>query len=74
MNDLKQRTVRAEKRHRDDVRAQLEKAQVNLRPRGGLQERTVNVLYYLNKYSPDLLSDLRGTLSTDTSAHQIVEL
>jgi bacillithiol biosynthesis cysteine-adding enzyme BshC len=74
MNDLKQRTVRAEKRHRDDVRAQLEKAQMNLRPQGTLQERTVNVLYYLNKYSPDLLSDLRAALSTDTSAHQIVEL
>jgi len=74
MNDLKQRTVRAEKRHRDDVRAQLEKAQVNLRPQGALQERTINVLYYLNKYSLDLLDDLRATLSTDTSAHQIVEL
>ena len=74
MNDLKQRTVRAEKRHRDDVRAQLEKAQVNLRPEGALQERTVNVLYYLNKYSLDLLKDLRTTLSTDTSSHQIVEL
>ncbi|PSQ97850.1 MAG: bacillithiol biosynthesis cysteine-adding enzyme BshC [Bacteroidetes bacterium SW_9_63_38] len=74
LNDLKQRTVRAEKRHRDDVRAQLEKARVNLRPRGTLQERTVNVLYYLNKYSPDLLADLRATLSTDTSAHQIVTL
>jgi bacillithiol biosynthesis cysteine-adding enzyme BshC len=74
MNDLKQRTVRAEKRHRDDVRAQLNKAQVNLRPQGALQERTINVLYYLNKYSLALLGDLRAALSTDTSAHQIVEL
>jgi hypothetical protein len=32
------------------------------------------VLYYLNKYSPDLLDDLRRTLRTDTSAHQVVEL
>ena len=74
MNDLKQRTVRAEKRHHDDVRAQLEKARVNLRPDGALQERTINVLYYLNKYSPDLLDDLRAALSTDTTAHQLVEL
>jgi bacillithiol biosynthesis cysteine-adding enzyme BshC len=74
MEDLKQRTVRAEKRHHDEVRAQLRKAQVNLRPQGTLQERQINVLYYLNKYSLDLLGDLRAALDTDTSAHQIVEL
>jgi len=74
MEELKQRTVRAEKRHHDEVRAQLEKAQANLRPTGALQERTVNVLYYLNKYSLGLLDDLRAALDTDTSSHQIVEL
>jgi bacillithiol biosynthesis cysteine-adding enzyme BshC len=74
MEELKQRTVRAEKRHHDEVRAQLQKAQVNLRPMGTLQERVVNVLYYLNKYSPALIDDLRAAVSTDTSAHQIVEL
>lgn len=74
MEDLKQRTVRAEKRHHDEVRTQLEKAQVNLRPDGQLQERMVNVLYYLNKYSFDLIEDLRASLSTETSAHQIVDL
>jgi bacillithiol biosynthesis cysteine-adding enzyme BshC len=74
MNDLKQKVVRAEKRQQDEVRAQLRKAHVNLRPGGALQERTINVLYYLNKYSLDLLDDLRETLRTDTSAHQVVEL
>ena len=74
MEDLKKRTVRAEKRHHDEVRAQLEKAQANLRPEGTLQERLINVLYYLNKYSLTLLDDLRAGLDTDTSAHQIVEL
>lgn len=74
METLKQKVVRAEKRQQDEGRAQLEKAHVNLRPNGTLQERTINVLYYLNKYSPDLLSDLRDRLDTDTSAHQVVEL
>ena len=74
MDRLKQKVVRAEKRQQDEVRAQLEKAQVNLRPRGTLQERMINVLYYLNKYNLDLLDDLRYQLSTDTSAHQVVEL
>ncbi len=74
METLKQKVVRAEKRQQDEVRAQLQKAHVNLRPNGGLQERTINVLYYLNKYSLDLLDELRHALPTNTSAHQIVEL
>ena len=74
METLKQKVVRAEKRQQDEVRAQLEKAHVNLRPNGSLQERVVIVLYYLNKYSLDLLGDLRHALRTDTSAHQVVEL
>lgn len=74
MEALKQRTVRAEKRHHDQVEAQLQKAQANLRPGGRLQERTINVLYYLNKYSVDLIDDFRQSLSTDTAEHQIVSL
>ncbi len=74
MNDLKQKVVRAEKRQQDEMRAQLEKAHANLRPGGTLQERTINVLYYLNKYSLDLIDDLRHTLRTDTAEHQVVEL
>ncbi|MFB6231066.1 MAG: bacillithiol biosynthesis cysteine-adding enzyme BshC [Salinibacter sp.] len=74
METLKQKVVRAEKRQHDEVRAQLEKAHINLRPNGTLQERRINVLYYLNKYSVDLLDDLRHALHTDTSTHQVVEL
>jgi bacillithiol biosynthesis cysteine-adding enzyme BshC len=74
MEALKQKVVRAEKRQQDEVRAQLEKAHVNLRPGGTLQERMINVTYFLNKYSLGLLSELRHSLRTDTSAHQVVEL
>lgn len=74
MNALKHKVVKAEKRQKDEVRAQLEKAHANLRPGGALQERTVNVLYFLNKYSRELLDDLREVLSTDTSSHQVVRL
>jgi len=74
METLKQKVVRAEKRQHDELRAQLEKAHMNLRPNGTLQERTINVLYYLNKYSPALLDELRHALRPDTAAHQVVEL
>lgn len=71
---LKGRVVRAEKRNRDEVRAQLAKAQSNLFPADRPQERVINVLYYLNKYSPELLRRLREELSLETAFHQIVEL
>ena len=74
MEALKQKVVRAEKRQQDEVRAQLEKARANLRPSGRLQERMINVLYYLNKYSLDLIDDLQDRLHTDTSEHQVVDL
>jgi bacillithiol biosynthesis cysteine-adding enzyme BshC len=74
MDDLKHKVVRAEKRKHDEIRAQLQKAHANLRPGGVLQERRINVLYFLNKYSLDLLDDLRRVLDTDTSSHQVVEL
>ena len=74
VDQLKSRVVRAEKRNQDDVRAQLEKARVNLFPAGLPQERALNALYFLNKYSPSLLGELETTLSLDTTAHQVVSL
>ena len=74
MNDLKHRVVKAEKRKQDEIRAQLHKAHVNLRPNGVLQERTLNVLYFLNKYSLAFLSDLRTVLNPNATAHQAIEV
>lgn len=74
MDAFKQRVVRAEKRNQDEVRSQVDKAHANLFPNGMLQERVVSVLYFLNKYSPDLLETLHATLDLDTSEHQVVPL
>jgi bacillithiol biosynthesis cysteine-adding enzyme BshC len=74
MERLKGRVIRAEKSNHDAVRGHLEKAQDNLYPAGGLQERTLSTLYFLNKYSPFLVRDLLHTLSTDTVEHQVVYL
>ncbi len=74
MERLKERVVKAEKRRHDEIHAQLEKAQVNLFPGGILQERALSILYYLNKYGPDLPAALLDRLSLDTTAHQVVDL
>ncbi len=74
MTSLKTRVMRAEKRSHDEVRAQLEKADVNLYPNGRAQERTLSILYFLNKYGLGLIGELRSVISTDTTEHQIVEI
>lgn len=74
LEKLKERVVRAEKRNHEEVRDGLEKAAVNLFPEGKLQERVLNVLYVLNKYSPEQIAILRQQLSLDTTAHQVVTL
>ena len=74
MEKLKGRVVRAEKQNHDQLRAQLEKAMVNLYPAGKLQERALSVLYFLNKYGLNFLALLNDQLSLDTAAHQVVEL
>jgi len=74
LNDLKERVVRAEKRKQEELYAQLQKAHVNLFPDGRPQERVVSVLYFLNKYSPALLRQLRDALTPDAAAHQVVYL
>ena len=74
LGKLQGRVVRAEKQNHDQVRAGLEKAQVNLYPGGKLQERSLSVLYFANKYGPDFLTGLAEQLSLDTSEHQVIEL
>jgi uncharacterized protein YllA (UPF0747 family) len=39
-----------------------------------MQERALNVLYFLNKYDFDLLDRLAEELRPDATEHQVVEL
>ncbi|MEM1125281.1 MAG: bacillithiol biosynthesis cysteine-adding enzyme BshC [Bacteroidota bacterium] len=77
MNEVgrfKGRVIKAEKRNQEIIRTQLEKAIVNLVPGGSLQERTYGILYYLNKYSFELIPRLLEELDLDTTQHQVLPL
>ena len=74
LNDLEHRVLRAEKRQHDELRAQLEKAYANLFPQRGLQERTVNAAYFLNKYSLDLIDTIQAQIDPFDSSHCIIDL
>ncbi len=71
---LRGKVLKAEKRQHDDMRGHIEKVQASLMPGGKLQERALSILPLLTKYGPDLLLRLSGTLSTETTQHQIVHL
>lgn len=69
---FKDRVVKAEKRRHDELYGRLEKARDQLFPGGKLQERVISPIYYLNKYSFELIAALREGLSLDTTEHQVV--
>lgn len=71
---FKDKVVKAEKRRHEELYGRLEKARENLFPGGKLQERAISPIYFLNKYSPELIVALREVLSLDTTEHQVVFL
>lgn len=73
LEKLRKRVLQAEKRNHDTLRDQAWKAKLALFP-AGLQERSVSLLYFLNKYGLELITRLTNELSLETHAHQVVEL
>jgi bacillithiol synthase len=71
---LKEKAVGAQKRRNETAVRQIESAVAGLLPNGGLQEREISILYYLNKYGPDLIQWLMGEIDITGFKHQILKL
>lgn len=71
---LKEKTTAAQKRRHETAMRQIEKAIAGLLPNGVLQEREINVIYYMNKYGPDLVKWLVGEVDIAGFKHQILTL
>lgn len=74
LHALKEKTYAAQKRQHDISLRQLDKVSVNLFPHSKLQEREINLIYYLNKYGLEFLRWLRDELVIDKFMHQIINL
>jgi bacillithiol biosynthesis cysteine-adding enzyme BshC len=74
LNGLKEKTIAAQVRQHEISLRQLDKVALSLFPNSNLQEREMNIIYYLNKYGLELLRWLRSELVLDKFMHQIINL
>lgn len=68
---------RTEKSIRDKNERQLSRFDLienSIRPNGGPQERTLNILYYMNRFGPDFVNRLTDLPFTFDGMHKVVHL
>jgi bacillithiol biosynthesis cysteine-adding enzyme BshC len=71
---LQDKSADAEKRNLELTHSQLAKALNHLYPDSAFQERTLNILYYLNKYGMGIVDVLSDKIDIASHDHQIIEL
>lgn len=71
---LKEKSIAAQKRRNETAVRQIERAASGLLPNGNLQEREINIIYYLNKYGLDLVQRVAGELDVAAFKHQLLTL
>jgi len=74
LNKLKEKYFQAYKRKNKNVREQLYKVKNHLYPENDLQERTFNIVYYLNKYGFGLIDFLYQNIQVDDFEPKILIL
>ena len=72
LGTLKEKTAAAQQRHHETAVRQLERGMQSLMPNGTLQERELSIIYFLNKYGPDLAAWLLRELEIDGYKHQLL--
>ncbi|MCS6990212.1 MAG: bacillithiol biosynthesis cysteine-adding enzyme BshC [Chloroherpetonaceae bacterium] len=75
LGQLKEKAFRAEKQKQSEFVAQLEKCDANLLPMGKMQERALNVVYFLNKYGLSLIQEIQSVIESESwERHVVAEL
>ncbi|MFN0158229.1 MAG: bacillithiol biosynthesis cysteine-adding enzyme BshC [Bacteroidota bacterium] len=71
---LKEKSLAAQKRRNEAAMRQIDRAIGSLLPNGSLQERELSILYFMNKYGPELPRWLMGEVDITGFKHQILSL
>ena len=77
VRDFESKTLAAERKRHATTKAQLDKLLAALLPSGELQERELNLVYFLNKYGPkyfEALKQLLAPIALDFKEHHVLHL
>ncbi len=77
VRDFESKTLAAERKRHATTKAQLDKLLAALLPSGELQERELNLVYFLNKYGPrffEVIKQLLHPIALDFREHHILHL
>ena len=74
LRSLHSKVIHAAKKRDETLRRQFVRAQAQAFPHGHPQERTLGVVYFLNKYGPGLVDLLLEELPIDPGQHWLVTL
>ena len=71
---LQSKVIQTAKRRDETLRRQFTRAQAQIFPQGHPQERTLGVVYFLNKYGPGVVGLLLDELPIDPGQHWLITL
>ena len=71
---LKKKAMLARGRKDDDLERRLNALFAELLPRGALQERTVNVFTYLNKFGPGFIDTVYASIDLESRGHRLISI
>ncbi len=69
---LRTRFIHTSARREETMYRQLERAYTTLFPEKNLQERELNIFYFLSRYGPSLINELYAAVDIGFSNHQLV--
>jgi bacillithiol biosynthesis cysteine-adding enzyme BshC len=72
LRSLQSKVIQAAKRRDETLRRQFTRAQALIFPGGHPQERTLGVVFFLNRYGPALIEHLLHQLPLETDRHWVV--
>ena len=74
LRTLQNKVIQAAKRRDETLRRQFTRTQAQIFPLGQPQERTLTVVYFLNRYGPGLVDALMRDLPSDAGHHWVLTL
>jgi bacillithiol biosynthesis cysteine-adding enzyme BshC len=74
LKSLQGKVIQAAKRRDETMRRQFTRAQAQIFPLGHPQERTLTLVYFINRYGPGLVNTLLQTLPLELGKHWVVTL